>query len=83
MPKTDHGKNHCPWFGEEACVRTKIGASKVMGSRDCGGEKKPRLSGGTLSAWTSGPGVSWMETVVTQRGSTGAVEVNMSSVDTV
>ena len=43
--------------------------------RDCGVENKPRLSGGTLSAWTSGPGVSWMET--------GAVEVNMSWADTV
>ena len=33
LPKTDHGKNHCPWFGEEACVCTKIGANRVMGSR--------------------------------------------------
>ena len=33
--------------------------------RDCGVESKPRLSGGTLSAWTSRPGVPWMETVVT------------------
>ena len=53
--------------------------------RDCGVESKPRLSGGTLlSAWTSRPGVSWMETVITQSGNVqGAVEVNMSSVDTV
>ena len=36
--------------------------------RDCGVESKPRLSGGTLSAWTSRPGVSWMEIVVTQSG---------------
>ena len=33
LPKTDHGKNHCLWFGEEACVCTKIGANRVMGSR--------------------------------------------------
>ena len=33
LPETDHGKNHCPWFGEEACVCTKIGANRVMGSR--------------------------------------------------
>ena len=31
LPKADHGKNHCPWFGEEACVCTKIGANRVMG----------------------------------------------------
>ena len=36
--------------------------------RDCGVESKPTLSGGTLSAWTGRPGVSWTETVVTQRG---------------
>ena len=33
LPKTDHGKNHWPWFGEEACVCTKNGANRVMGSR--------------------------------------------------
>ena len=40
--------------------------------RDCGVESTPRLSGGTLSAWTSRPGVSWMETVVTQSGKNGS-----------
>ena len=39
-----------------------------MVRRDYGVKSKPRLSGGTLSAWTSRPGVSWMETVVTQSG---------------
>ena len=33
LPKADHGKNHSPWFGEEACVCAKIGANRVMGSR--------------------------------------------------
>ena len=50
--------------------------------RDCGVGSKPRLSGGTLSAWTGGPGVSWMETVVTQSGKYRAVEVNATCVDT-
>ena len=33
LPKIDHRKNHCLWFGEEACICTKIGANRVMGSR--------------------------------------------------
>ena len=33
LPKIDHGKNHCPWFGKEACVCTKNGANRVVGSR--------------------------------------------------
>ena len=40
--------------------------------RDCDVESKSRQSGGTLSAWTSKPGVSWMETVVTQSGKYGS-----------
>ena len=40
--------------------------------RDCGAESKPRLSGGTLSAWTSRPGVSWMVTVATHSGKYGS-----------
>ena len=28
MSKIDHRKNHCLWFGEEACVCTKIGANR-------------------------------------------------------
>ena len=33
LPKTDHGKKDCPWFREEACACTKIGANRVVGSR--------------------------------------------------
>ena len=36
MSKIDHRKNHCLWFGEEACVSTKIGANRVVGSRERG-----------------------------------------------
>ena len=36
LPKIDHRKNHCLWFGEEACICTKIGANRVVGSRESG-----------------------------------------------
>ena len=32
LPKTDHGKNQCPWFREGACTSTRIGANRVVGS---------------------------------------------------
>ena len=36
MSKIDHRKNHCLWFGEESCVCTKSGDSRVVGSRKSG-----------------------------------------------
>ena len=33
LPKIDHRKNHCLWFGEEISICTKTGASRVVGSR--------------------------------------------------
>ena len=36
MSKIDHRKSHCLWFGEESCVCTKSGASRVVGSRKGG-----------------------------------------------
>ena len=57
---------------DQPCVdKRRARGAKVRWNvrRDCGVESKPRLSGGTLSAWTSMVlGVSWMVTVVTQSG---------------
>ena len=46
--------------GQPCVDKHRARGAKVRGNvrRDCGVESKPRLSGGTLSAWTSRPGVS-------------------------
>ena len=36
LPKIDHGKNHCLWF-REACMCMKIGANRIVGSRQGAG----------------------------------------------
>ena len=33
LPKIDHGKNHCPWFGDGACTSTRNGANRIVSSR--------------------------------------------------
>ena len=33
LPKTDHGKNQCPWFREGTCSCTRIRTNRIVGHR--------------------------------------------------